>query len=269
MLAIVCLFLSLLLSGCSTSGSSVIVRDKIPDAEGKVVISEMNGLPPINISKAALLGPGDQVDIFVWGYAEFSKLVTVNYNGMLPYAYTGELNVEGKTTAQVQQDIRNALLDFVKDPVVRVTVSSVRPIRFHVLGSVKKPGVFAFTARDLKVLEAIAQAGGLSDDAQDRLLLVRENGNKVYIHSIDYRALTSEGNLQDNVVLAENDIIFVPLSKTADIAREARRITDILTPLLMFEQVTLLWDSFTRALTNGDSSSPQATNNTVVITTGK
>lgn len=256
---------SLAFSGCTTSGSSITAKDKIANADGKYTITEIEGLPPVE-NKATLLGPGDQIDIFVWGYEDLSKRVTVNYNGMLPYAYTGELNVQGKTTSQVQQEIRTALLDFIKEPVVRVTVSSVRPIRFHVLGSVKKPGVFSLSVSDSRVLEAIAQAGGLSDDAQDRLLLVREDAGKVYIHSIDYKALTRQGNLKDNVVLTENDIIFVPISTTADIAREARRISDILTPLLIFQNITLLWDSFTRALMHGNHTSTSS-NTTFVINT--
>ena len=47
--------------------------------------------------RAGLLGPGDQVDIFVWGYPDYSRRGTVGFNGSLPYAVVGELVVAGKT----------------------------------------------------------------------------------------------------------------------------------------------------------------------------
>lgn len=249
---------------CSTTGSGLTVRDKY--ASNSAVISTANGLPPATTPKSLLLGPGDQVDVFVWGYEDFSKRLTVNFNGMLPYSYTGELKVQGKTVAQVEQELRVALQGYIKNPLVRVTVATVRPIRSHVLGEVRKPGVIALASNESTVLEALAQAGGPNDDAQQRVLLVREDADKVYIHSIDYRTLTRDGDLRNNVVLNEGDVLFVPRSGSADVAREARRITDILTPLLLFQQATILWDSFQRALLHGNPSQQQ-TNNTVIITT--
>jgi ornithine carbamoyltransferase len=49
----------------------------------------------------------DQVDIFVWGYPDYTRRATVGFNGSLPYPVVGELAVAGKTLAFIGDTASN------------------------------------------------------------------------------------------------------------------------------------------------------------------
>lgn len=246
----------LLTGACATEPVQTVVREKAPSAPQATAPA---------LKKSARLGPGDQVDIFVWGYSEFSRRATVNFNGALPYPILGEIPVAGKSVTQVEQEIRTALTDYVKDPVVRVSVSTLRPQKVYVLGEVTKPGTYALSTPDTTLVEAVGMAGGMSIDArQSGVVVVQSADTQVRIHTVDFRRITREGDLGSNVVLADGDIVYVPVAYMADIAREARRITEIVGALLFIENATILFEPFTKALTHAPDR-PGANTQTVVV----
>ena len=237
--------LVLLAGACGTKPVQTVVREKAPAVPSATAA---------NLTRSALLGPGDQVDIFVWGYNDFSRRATVNFSGLLPYPILGELPVARKSVAQVEEEVRVALTDYIKDPIVRVSVASTRPMKIHVLGEVKAPGVYAMSTPNTALTEAIGQAGGMTSDARPSgVIVVRDTGKQIEIHTVDFHRITRAGDLDSNLVLAEGDVVYVPVAYLADIAREARRVTDVLTTLLFVEQTTILFESFLKALTHSDT----------------
>ncbi len=210
-----------------------------------------------------VLGPGDQLDIFVWGYADYTRRATVAPNGLLPHPMLGDLPVAGKTVAEAQELIRAALTDYIKDPVVRVSVAANRAQRVHVLGEVGKPGVYPLAEADISLVEALATAGGLTPDARgSNIVVVRDLGKQIEIQTVDFRRITREGDLSGNLVLREGDIVYVPTSRLADISREASQLSQIVSTLLVFQNVTVLWQPFRNALLHGSTSS---TGNSIVV----
>lgn len=232
--------LTLLTTACGTQPLETVVRDKAPAASQATTPS---------LKRSPLLGPGDEVDVFVWGYNDFTRRATVTFDGGLPYPMLGELPVAGKSVAQVQEEIRAALTDYIKEPIVRVSVAAVRPLKIHVLGEVNKPGVYALSTPDTALVEAIGRAGGMTADArQNAVVVVRNAGEQIQIHTVDFRRITREGDLSSNLVLAEGDVVYVPVAVMADIAREARRMFDIVTPLLAVENAAILFEPFLKVL---------------------
>jgi polysaccharide export outer membrane protein len=255
--AAACVLATLSLAGCGTSPPSVERRD--------VTVEPARGAAPA-WRRAGLLGPGDQVDIFVWGYPDYTRRATVGFNGSLPYPVVGELAVAGKTLEQVNEQVRLALSDFIKEPVVKVTVATSRPQRIQVLGEVAKPGAYSLPAPDTSLIEALALAGGPTLDARlGNLLVVRDLGKQVEIHTIDYRRITREGDVSGNLRLQDGDIVFMPVAVIADITREASRISQLLGTLLLFQNTTLLWEPFTNALRNRDAAAAASSSNPIVI----
>jgi polysaccharide export outer membrane protein len=236
-------------AGCTPSYTSVVNPGPQPGG----------GILPAAPKPLAVLGPGDELEVFVWGYQELSRRAPVNYTGTLSYPLIGQVPASGKTVEDVEQFIRAGLSDYIRDPVVKVSVASVRPHKFLVLGEVKRPGVYAMSVPNMRLLEGIGQAGGFTEDArQKEVLILREVDNTVFVQPIDVRKIPAEGKIGDNVVLAEGDIVYVPTLAMADAARHARRFVEILSPLLSaqylflnFQSSTLLWDEFVEALKGG------------------
>ena len=102
------------------------------------------------------------------------------------------------------------LVDFVRDdnkeglsPWGNVTV----------LGRVKKPGRIVIPAtRDLTVSAAIQQAGGLDTSAKDTQIRIthRKDNGTVATHEINLRAVGSKGQIEEDIVLEPDDVVFVP-----------------------------------------------------------
>jgi polysaccharide export outer membrane protein len=248
-----------ILAGCETPYTRLVKDVPPPD-------NEM--LPPAPARPLAVIGPGDVVDVFVWGYPELSRNATVNFAGALTYPLVGQVPASGKTVDQVEQAVRERLGEYIGSPVVRVSVVNSRPHKFLMLGEVKRPGVYAMPTPDTRLLEGLAQAGGLTADARfAEVLVIREHENKVFVYPIDISKIAAEGRIDNNVVLAEGDIVYVPLLGMANAAIKARRFVDVMAPvlsaqaiLLNFQTSTIIWKRFERALKGEEEAQ------TVVIT---
>lgn len=248
--------LALLTGACTTEPVRTVVREKATAAPQATVPA---------LKKSERLGPGDQVDIFVWGYSDFSRRATVNFNGALPYPIIGEIPVAGKSVTQVEQEIRAGLTDYIKDPVVRVSIASLRPQKVHVLGELRIPGVYALSTPNTTLAEAVGMAGGMTvDSRQSGVVVVRSTDTQVQIHTVDFRQIARKGNTAANLVLADGDVVYVPREYLANIALEARRISDITSAILGIETATILFEGFTKALTHAPDrpGAPQTVINT-------
>lgn len=248
--------LALLAGACATDPVGTVVRDKPPVASQQAA--------PV-LKRPTVLGPGDQVDVFVWGYPDFTRSAKVTFNGALPHPVLGEIPVAGKSVTQVEQDIRAALGDYIKEPVVRVSVAAPRPQRVQVLGEVRNPGAYALSTSKTTLVEAVAMAGGLTVDARPgAVVVVQSTDTQVYIHTIDFDRVARAGDIAGNLVLAEGDIVFVPVGALADVARDARRISDVVGAALLIQNSVILFESFLNALTR-DTSRIGAPETTVVV----
>ena len=106
----------------------------------------------------APLGTGDEVQITVFGEPDFSGKYTVDAAGALALPWAGRVKAEGKSLAQIEQDLIERLkAGYLGDPKVNVSIVERRP--FYVMGDVKTPGKYSF-ADGMTMLQAVASAGG-------------------------------------------------------------------------------------------------------------
>src|SRR5439155_24294835 len=78
----------------------------------------------------------------------------------------------------VSDKLRNEWAEFVKNPVVTVTVDEPRPLLVSITGEVTRPGVYPLET-PAGVLQAIASAGGLSQFAhEDQIYVLRRTVEK-------------------------------------------------------------------------------------------
>ncbi|MBN48002.1 MAG: polysaccharide biosynthesis/export family protein [Spongiibacteraceae bacterium] len=126
-------------------------------------------------SETYRLGPGDLIQIQVYGEQDLTVKVRLEEDGYLSYPFLGEIRVAGSSIDQLQQKIRSGLRDgYLVNPDVRVYLLESRPV--YVNGQVRKPGGYAYVP-GLTVQKAIALAGGLTDLASQRGLFVMREGD--------------------------------------------------------------------------------------------
>ena len=102
-----------------------------------------------------------------------------------------------------------------------------------VLGEVQAPNVYLF-AEDASLLEAVSRAGGLNANAlRDDIRLIRgtEEGPKMF--TVNFERITQFGDLQQNVGLKNNDIIYIPRSFMGDVNEVIAKVDPLLDLLLL------------------------------------
>lgn len=107
-----------------------------------------------------VLDTGDKISIRVHGEPDLTFDVKVGTNGVLLYPFLGDINVKGRTAAEVRWLIDEGLRgDYLLNPEVDVSIIEYRP--FFMLGEVQSPKNYPYQP-GLTVSQAIAIAGGLS-----------------------------------------------------------------------------------------------------------
>ncbi len=127
-------------------------------------------------------------------------------SGKIACYLIGDIQAAGLTRFQLRDRIKKGLAEFIRDPEVIVRITDHRSHKIIALGQVKNPGVHPMTT-DFTLLEAISSAGGITSDAYlGGAYVVRES--KILL--VNFFELIEKGNMEENISLVSNDVIYVP-----------------------------------------------------------
>ncbi|SFK20570.1 polysaccharide biosynthesis/export family protein [Methylophaga sulfidovorans] len=157
-----------------------------------------------------LLNSGDVLDISVWNEESLQKQVTVLPDGVITFPLAGEVVAKDKTVAEVEEELTKKLSEYLADPVVTVSVTSVDGNRVHILGKVLNPGSFVMN-QPLDAMQALSLAGGLSPYAEENnIIVLRRDGTKQQVLPVKYAEIKKGKALNTNITLESGDVIIVP-----------------------------------------------------------
>ncbi len=118
------------------------------------------------------LNTGDKIYIQVFDEQDLTMETRVSSSGVINYSFLGPLQVAGRTSSQLENDISSLLKDgYLVNPSVNVSVVEYRP--FFINGEVKQPGGYPYQP-GLTLEKAVAIAGGLTDRASRRKMYLQE-----------------------------------------------------------------------------------------------
>ncbi|MDN3671908.1 SLBB domain-containing protein [Flavobacterium branchiarum] len=197
-----------------------IINNKIKDSVNALIFgSELFDNPTLNFEpdlKLAtpmnyVLGPGDVLQISVYGVQQFDDNIPVSVEGKITIQYIGQVSVSGMTIEAATQKIKAAIgkvYSTVRSGQSQVSVSleQIKTIKITIVGG-KQPGNYSVSSL-ATVYNALHLAGGPGKNGSYRNIELIRN-NKVY-KNIDIYKFLVKGDQSDNVGLKENDVIRIP-----------------------------------------------------------
>ena len=131
--------------------------------------------------------PQDTLVISVVGEKDLTQDCRVNTSGTISYAWLSNVEVAGRTAAEVEQHIRKLLdQDYLVNPTVLVQVKEYRAREVTVMGQVNKPGAVAIPAEQpLTIVEAIARAGSIAKGGDANKIYFTRRGKEKVKLSLD------------------------------------------------------------------------------------
>lgn len=216
-----------------------------------------------------VLGPGDQLELNVYGVQQFNFSGTLSKNGTLNVPNVGEVFLSGlpfdAAKSKLQKQIGRIYSTVASGgSKLSASVSNYRTILVTIIGA-QQPGNYRLSAMS-SVYNALHVAGGPSDIGSYRKIELIRN-NKV-IRTIDLYRFLTKGDQSDNVSLTDNDVIRIP-SYDARITLEGEikrpGIFEILTGENL-QQIVMYASSFTDNVYKNRILVKQKTNSELKVT---
>jgi polysaccharide export outer membrane protein len=164
-----------------------------------------------------VIGPMDQLTIFVWRNPELGAKVQVRPDGRITTPLISDMPAVGKTPAMLADDLKIMLSEYIKDPLVSVIVdnfSGTFSQQIRVVGATEKPASIPYRA-NMTLLDAMIAVGGLSEYASGnsaRLVRFDRQTGRQREYRVRIGDLLKRGDSRANVKLEPGDVIIIPES---------------------------------------------------------
>ena len=149
-----------LMVGLLAAVSAAIAPAKTPD---ELPTASFVG-PQVGPGEEYVIGPLDQLTIFVWRNPELGAKVQVRPDGRITTPLISDLPAVGRTPAQLSEDIKASLSKYIKDPLVSVIVenfSGTYSQQVRIVGATEKPASLPYRA-NMTLLDEMIAVGGLN-----------------------------------------------------------------------------------------------------------
>lgn len=153
-----------------------------------------------------LLGPGDVLEISVWGYQDLTRQVAVRPDGRISLPLVGSVTAAGLSVDRLTQVLMRAYAEYIKNPQVTVIVKEFRKITASVIGQVARPGTYTLRP-GARLLDLLSLAGGVTEAAAlTESRLIRAGAPP---QDVDLDRLLA-GDQAMNIVLQGGETLVVP-----------------------------------------------------------
>ena len=163
--------------------------------------------PQTSEAGAIRIGPGDLLDINVFGVPDLSQKTRVTSSGEVYLPLVGYIHLDGLTIPDAQTAIEQKLIEgkYVNEPHVTIFVAEYAT-GVSVMGEVQRPGVYPiFGSR--RLFDIISAAGGLTDKA-GRVVTVTHRDKPQEPQSVTFDPDPAK-NSASNVEIVQGDTIVV------------------------------------------------------------
>ncbi len=156
------------------------------------------------------VGANDVLNIFVWNEPDLTQDISVMPDGRIIFPMIGEVMAKGRSVIDLKKIITEKLKDYVSNPEVTVMVRQSNSRQIYTIGKLNAPGPYPL-APDMTVLQALSTAGGFTEWADTKhVMVVRRGNDKETMLPFNYQDFIEGKNPAQNILLEPGDTIVVP-----------------------------------------------------------
>ncbi len=154
-----------------------------------------------------IIGPGDELQIKIWGQVEASLRVIVDRSGQVYVPQVGQISVAGLHYGDLEEHLKREISKIFKNFNVTANIGRLRSIQVVVVGNARYPGTYTISSLSTLV-NAIFASGGPSPQGSLRHIQVRRAG--ATITDFDFYDLLIKGDKSKDVRLQPGDVLYIP-----------------------------------------------------------
>lgn len=229
-----------------------------PVPEAPVMSAPTKPVLPNQVESAYMLGAGDviRMDIFETPELLLENRYTVLVDGTLNLPWVGSIPVQGLNLRQAARAISARYREYIRNPLITVTLTAPRPLKIGVIGEVNRPGSYIISVIGSEtsvaslnrqqgggeignqwptVSRALQTAGGITQKANIRQIQVRRplpDGTQDVIN-VDLWKFLQEGDLAQDLLLRDGDTIALAIAPTIDPAEATQVAVSNFSPELI------------------------------------
>ena len=202
----------------SSAQNSTPEQNSAPKQDVSKQPSETIDVSPVNSSgqkkpqqadsDALVLGPGDEVEITVYGAPDLGGHTRVSSDGNISMPLVGYIRIGGMTSSEAEGTIEAQLRqnNILKDPHVSVFVKDYSGSAVSVVGEVMKPGSYS-TLGPHRLFDMLQAAGGLTEKAANRAVITHRGSDSSNTFELSKDPAQMA---QSNVEIRPGDTIVIP-----------------------------------------------------------
>ncbi len=164
-----------------------------------------------------LLAPDDKIMISIWDHdelsvgslqgtyslaEEFGKWIMLDANGEVRLPQVGSVKLAGLNVKDATQQLEKVYAKYIQNPVINIRVLNNQ---VTVLGEVRSPGIYLFSADHVRLADIVGKAQGFTDFAKTKKIKIIRNTDQM---TIDFTNATSAS--AQELTIYPGDIIYIP-----------------------------------------------------------
>jgi len=154
-----------------------------------------------------VIGPGDELDIRVWGQINFERRLVVDRTGTIFIPQVGLISVSGLHFSALPDTLKTSIGRVFRNFEVSVNMGQLRSIQIFVMGHARRPGTYTVSSLSTLV-NALFISGGPSSKGSMRHIELKRGG-QIVTH-FDMYDLLLRGDKTNDAILKPGDVVFIP-----------------------------------------------------------
>ena len=154
-----------------------------------------------------VLGPGDEVQLQVWGAVDFGATLVIDRNGKASIPKVGSVSLAGIMVRDLESHLHKQLSNVFTNFKLNANLARLRSVQIYVMGQARQPGTLVVSSLSTLV-NALFASGGPNVHGSMRNILLQRNGKT--IAQLDLYAFIARGDKSQDVPLQAGDVILIP-----------------------------------------------------------